>query len=87
MLESRVLVTAKEGLHARPAAELVSKAQRYKCKVTIESAGRVADAKSILQVLSLGAGYGQESVIRTDGEDEDEALPSLISTVGEAKVE
>lgn len=81
MKEARVTVRSKVGLHARPAAMFVQEALKFKCKVTIESGDKTADGKSILRVLALGVKCGQEIVIRTDGEGEDEALASLVSLI------
>jgi len=71
----------KVGLHARPAAVFVQAASKYKAKITLESSGKKADAKSILQVLALGVKCGHELTIRAEGPDEKEALESLAALV------
>lgn len=78
MVEAKVVVRSKIGLHARPAAMLVQEAMRYKSRITLEAAGKKADGKSILQVLSLGVKAGQEITVRADGQDENQALQSLV---------
>lgn len=82
MVEAKVVVRNKVGLHARPAAMFVQEAMRYKSKITVEAAGKKADGKSILQVLALGVKAGQEIIVRADGQDEEEAVQSLVCLAG-----
>ncbi len=79
LTEGRAVVASSVGLHARPAAAFVQEACKYRSSVTIELLGRTADAKSIIQVLTLGAKKGQEVLIRADGEDETTAVDSLVA--------
>jgi phosphocarrier protein len=84
--EVEVVIKDEVGLHARPAAEFVKLASRFKSNVTIEVKGKKAVAKSILEVLSLGAKKDDAMLIRAEGDDEDEAASSLskhISTAGQ----
>jgi phosphocarrier protein HPr len=69
-------VTLPEGvdLHARPAGVLVRAAAAYESTVTLLAGEKRADAKSILQVLSLGATGGSDVVLQTSGPDASEAL-------------
>ena len=77
MVEVKVVVVSKVGLHARPAAAFVQEALKHRCSVTLEAGGRKANGKSILEVLALGVKHGQEVTVRTDGEGEKEASKSL----------
>ncbi|KYZ75595.1 hypothetical protein AXX12_12900 [Anaerosporomusa subterranea] len=77
MQQNRIVLTNGSGLHARPAAQFVKKAAGFKSSVTVEANGKKADAKSILQLLSLGAKDGTEIVIAADGSDEVECISSL----------
>ncbi|MCY0867655.1 MAG: HPr family phosphocarrier protein [Desulfurococcus sp.] len=79
MREVKVTVVNKSGLHARPAARFVETARRFKSEVIVVKGGKSASAKNILQVLSLGVDYGDEIVLRVNGEDEDEALSELLN--------
>ena len=84
LTEGRAIVASSVGLHARPAAMFVQEASKYRSSVTVELLGKTADAKSIIQVLKLGAKGGQEVLIRADGEDETEAVASLMSLLARA---
>jgi len=79
VLTAEVMVKSKVGLHARPAAMLVSEAKKHQCKVDILANGRTADAKSILTVLLLGVESGQTISVSTDGADEEVALKNLVA--------
>ena len=82
MVHSKVVIKNSVGLHARPAANLVKEALRHQCIIHVEFAGKKADAKSILQVLSLGAGCGQEVAVFANGPEEEEALAKVVALIG-----
>jgi phosphocarrier protein len=70
-------------LHARPAGLFVREATRLGCPVTIVANGKRADARSILQVLGLGASGGAEVVIEVSGAGAAEAAEHLARLVAE----
>jgi len=78
MKEASVRINNKIGIHARPAALLVSEAGKFKSSITIKKGQREADLKSIMGVLSLGVFGGEEVIIRTNGTDEEKALNTII---------
>jgi len=77
----------KSGLHARPATLFVQTAVHFKSKIRITREGRTVDAKSILGVLSLGAGKNSVIKVEAEGADETVALDALetllTTTIGE----
>lgn len=79
MLEANVKIVNQLGLHARAAAQLVRAASQYKSRIRLIRADNsvVADAKSILSVLTLAAAKGTKLKIETDGEDETEAMRAM----------
>ena len=77
MREFVYTITDAEGIHARPAGLFVKEAAKVDCKVTIAKDGREVDAKRIMGVMSLGVKCGQEIVLRTEGEGEDNAMEEL----------
>lgn len=81
MLEGRILVVNRLGLHARAAAQLVRLAAKFQSGVTLFRADRnvFANAKSILSVLALAASKGTELAIKVEGEDEEKALKEIES--------
>ena len=79
MLESKVKIINPLGLHARAAAQLVRLAGKFKSKILLIRADNsvMADAKSILSVLTLAAAKGTELLLSIDGVDEPEALQAI----------
>jgi phosphocarrier protein len=65
------------GLHARPAAIFVKKANEFISDIKILKDGKEANAKSIINVMSLGAVKGSEISLQAKGDDESEALEAL----------
>ena len=73
-MQRSVVVALPEGLHARPAAQFVATAGRLPAKVTIAKAGGTPVATaSILAVMTLGVGAGDEVVLATPDDDADAA--------------
>lgn len=72
-----VRVSNRQGIHARPAHALATLAGRFVADVEIVRDGVVADAKSILAILTLAAAQGSELLIRASGEDANQAIAAL----------
>lgn len=83
MLERRVVIVNRLGLHARAAARLVRTACAFRSELRLERADRSAsaEAKSILSVLMLAASRGTELSVTANGEDEEEALQALCELI------
>lgn len=81
MIEKRIIIGNKTGLHARPAALFVQKANQFKSIISLVKGDRNANAKSILGVMSLGAGQGSVIDIKAEGDDALQAVDALISLV------
>jgi len=79
MVELRVAVRNKLGLHARAAAQLVRTANSFKSDLRLErlDGSASADAKSILNVLMLAASGGTELRAIADGQDEQAAIAAV----------
>ena len=84
MVDGKVIITNKLGLHLRAAALLVQAASAFKSDVHIRKNNTEVDAKSIMGVLGLEAAMGSELLVWADGEDEDDALRAVVGLV-EAK--
>jgi phosphocarrier protein len=78
MPERSVTVASSVGLHARPASLFAHAASKVGVPVTLTSAaGKTVNAASILGVLSLGIGHGEEVKLQADGDGADQALDTL----------
>lgn len=78
MIKQQVVVTQKNGIHARPAAEIVQICQKFEGKVTLCKGCNKADGCSILQVMLLGAENGSTVEIEVNGNNEANALARII---------
>ena len=81
MVKQRVTIKNPTGLHLRPAGILCKEAMQFKSLITFEFEGNVSNAKSVLSVLGACVKCGDEIELTCEGEDEDEALKSLIGAI------
>jgi len=79
--EITLTVTHEVGLHARPAAVFVKKAGQFEADVRVTHDEKEVNAKSILQVLTLGVEQDNEIIVRAEGADAEEALQALKTLV------
>ena len=79
MIEKKVKIINQLGLHARAAAQLVRLAGNFESTIKLRRTdnGSVADAKSILSVLTLAASKGTALNLEVEGEDEQEAMREI----------
>ena len=70
----------RNGLHARPAARISKEAQRYRSTIRIVTETGAADAKSILDVLSLAIPFESLCTVEATGPDAREAV-AAVSTL------
>lgn len=83
MREFQYIVTDNEGIHARPAGELVKLAKTFASDVKVVKDGREADCKKIFALMGLGAKKGSELSFVITGEDETEACEELAKFMRE----
>ncbi len=81
MAEKKVTVTNETGLHARPAAALVQFVKNIPGDVELIKDGKVANAKSIFNVMSLGISKGTDILVRVTGEDEDKYCNDIVEFI------
>lgn len=70
MIETKVKIINKAGLHTRPAATIVKLASKYKSEFFISKDGLHINGKSIIGVMTLAAEMGSELLLSFDGVDE-----------------
>lgn len=77
MVETVVKVMLSSGLHARPASSFVKLAGKFNSQISLEKQGKVANAKSIIGIMSMAITAGSEVVVRAEGEDAQQAVHEL----------
>lgn len=83
MVERSVTIVNKLGIHARPSAELVKCAAKFRSNTTIIRDDLEVNGKSIMGVMMLAAEFGSSILIRAEGEDEQAALDALAAVVAD----
>ena len=81
MAEQSVQILNKNGLHARPAAEIVKAASKFKSDITISREDIEVNGKSIMGVMMLAAECGATITLRASGPDADDAIAAIASLV------
>lgn len=81
MLHRQIEIINKLGMHARAAAKFVTLAQTYSADIQIARNGQQVNGKSIMGVMMLAAAKGSTIELTTDGEDEDQAMQSLVQLI------
>lgn len=70
-------ITDEQGIHARPAGELVKAAKEYTSEIKIGKGDKMVDCKKIFGIMGLGAKKGDVVRISISGEDEEQALSAI----------
>lgn len=77
MAEKKVVVRNRAGIHARPAALIAQTANKFSSEILMEKDGTTINAKSIMGVITMAAGYNTEIIVKSQGFDENEALEAI----------
>lgn len=80
-MERAIVISNRYGLHARPAAEFVKLATRYRADILVRKDDLEVNGKSIMGMMMLAAEYGAEITIRAAGEDAADAIEALETLV------
>lgn len=81
MPEREAKIVNKLGIHARPAAEIVKTAGKFKSNITILRDDLEVNAKSIMGVMMLAAERGATINLRATGDDAEAALDALCAVI------
>jgi phosphocarrier protein len=81
MKEKHVIIVNKLGMHARSAALFSKQASQFTSKIEVIKDQMKVNGKSIMELLTIAAVKGAKVIIRTDGNDEEDAINSLVSLV------
>jgi multiphosphoryl transfer protein len=79
-----LIVTLRQGLHARPAALLAQRAKSFGAQATLNAHGRCANARSVVAIMALGVRQGDELTIEARGADAAQSVAALMAGIQEA---
>ena len=77
MKEFKYTITDPEGIHARPAGELVKAAKQFTSTIKLAKDGKSGDCKKIFGIMGLAVKNGQEVTLTFEGEDEEAAYEAV----------
>ena len=83
MIEKKAIVKSETGIHARPALSVVREASKFKSEVIIVKGGNDYNAKSIVAIMSMAAIKNDEIIIKTNGDDEEDAAVAMVKLIEE----
>jgi phosphocarrier protein len=81
MAERSVTIANRNGIHARPAAEIVKLASKFRSEITIIRDDLEVNGKSIMGVMMLAAEFGATVTLRASGPDADTAVEQLAGLI------
>ena len=81
MLKQEITICNKLGLHARAAMKLVNLAGRYQSEILLIHNNREVNAKSIMNLMVIGAPFGTTLTLTSEGPDEKQALAAIIDLI------
>ena len=81
MLSRKITIKNPSGLHLRPAGVLSQTAMKFKSNIVIEYGEKRIVAKSVLNVMAAGIKSGTEVNLIVEGEDEEEAMKTLVEAI------
>lgn len=83
MIEKQLTIINKLGLHARATAKLIGVTNNFSATIELEKDGKAVNGKSIMSVMMLAATQGTDIIVRTDGEDESQAMESIEAIIND----
>ena len=74
------------GIHARPASKITNEASKYSSDITFNLDGKHANAKSLINLMSLGVRMNNKVEIIVNGLDEQVAIQGLERVLKDTKL-
>lgn len=81
--QRQVQITNELGLHARPAAEFVKRANNFRSEIWVVKDGKRYSATSLIDILRANLDYGATATLEAHGVDAEEAVERLEKLLGE----
>ena len=83
MIEKKIMIINKLGLHARASAKLVTLSNSFQSKIKLKHKQKKANGKSIMSVMMLAAAQGTELTLYIKGNDEEQACLALETLINQ----
>lgn len=79
MVEKLLTVRNRAGIHARPAALIAQTSNKFVSEITLEKDSATVNAKSIMGVITMAAGYNTTLTLKAEGSDEQQAADAIYN--------
>ena len=79
MIEKILTVKNRAGIHARPASLIAQMSNKFSSEITLEKDSIVVNAKSIMGVITMAAGYNTTITLKVEGPDEQDAANAIVN--------
>ncbi len=77
-----VTIQNQRGLHARAAAKFVKLANQFESEIQVRRGELTANGRSIMGLMMLSAGVGNDVEVTASGRDSDAALAAILDLIG-----
>jgi len=81
----KIPILHRLGIHLRAGAQLVQVASRFKSRIMVSKGGAAVNAKSLIDLLTIGAIYGSVLEFSAEGSDASEAVQAIRELLNEWK--
>ena len=81
MIQRELVIANRLGLHARPAAQLVQQASKFKSEIRLVKGNLEVNAKSMMGVMMLAAEMGSKITVVAEGSDEKKAVEAICKVI------
>ena len=78
-VEKLLTVRNRAGIHARPAALIAQTANKFASEILIEKDSTTINAKSIMGVITMAAGYNTVLTLKAEGSDAQAAVDAIYN--------
>ena len=79
MIEKMLTVKNRAGIHARPAAIIAQTANKFESEISIGQEDSLVNAKSIMGVITMAAGYNTVLTVKAEGSDAEDAVNAIYN--------
>ena len=79
MVEKILTVRNRAGIHARPASLIAQTANKFSSEILLENNDTTVNAKSIMGVITMAAGYNTNLVLKADDSDAADAVAAIAA--------
>lgn len=79
MVEKILTVRNRAGIHARPASLIAQTANKFSSEIVLENSETTVNAKSIMGVITMAAGYNTSLTLKAEGSDAADAVAAIAA--------